>query len=102
MSVEQAALMSEIFPLPSARWEDLCALSHAAVKDSCHPVSGSNTHTVNEKSAVSRRDAEISGNPPPLHTHTLQDSKQGRREEICLFLEGEKESEKEKTEDLDE
>lgn len=38
-------------------------MSHAAVKDSCHPVSGSNTHTVNEKRALSRRDAEISGNP---------------------------------------
>lgn len=47
MSVEQGALMSETFFPPSCppRWEDLRALSHAAVKDSCHPVSGSNTHT---------------------------------------------------------
>lgn len=39
--------MSETFFPPSCppRWEDLRALSHAAVKDSCHPVSGSNTHT---------------------------------------------------------
>lgn len=89
MSVEQAALMSELFPLPSARWEDLCALSHAAVKDSCHPVSGSNTHTVNEK-----RDAEISGNPPPHST-------QGRDDSFVFVLVFE-ESKKERREDLDE
>lgn len=34
-----------------------CALSHAAVKDSCHPVSGSNTHKAMRKRALSRGDA---------------------------------------------
>lgn len=43
------------FPPFSPRWEDLCALSHAAVKDSCHPVSGSNTHT---RQRVKRIEAE--------------------------------------------
>lgn len=43
-------------------------MSHAAVKDSCHPVSGSNTHThrVNEENGFeSRRDGVVSGKPPP-------------------------------------
>ncbi|GLD48915.1 homeobox protein TGIF1 [Lates japonicus] len=52
-------LISEIFLCPP-RWEDLCALSHAAVKASCHPVQ-SNTH-VNE--GLWSKGRRISGNPP--------------------------------------
>lgn len=58
MSVEQAMLMSEgffFFSLCSTWWEDLCALSHAAVKDSCHPVSGSNTHTHTHRAVRTHR-----------------------------------------------
>lgn len=72
LSVEQGMLMSEIFPSCSPQWEDLRALSHAAVKDSCHPVSGSNTrthtHAVNEKrgfEAKGRRRSQVKEKSPP-------------------------------------
>lgn len=63
-------------------------MSHAAVKDSCHPVSGSNTHTVNEKRALSRRDAEISGNPPsslPLNKDEQKREKRQKKEKRNAF-----------------
>lgn len=44
-------LMSDFSLLPS-EGEDLTALSHAAVKDSCHPVSTSNT--LNETGSLSQ------------------------------------------------
>ncbi len=52
------------FFLCPPRWEDLCALSHAAVKDSCHPVSGSNTQSM-RKGLWAEGTREISGNLPP-------------------------------------
>lgn len=89
-------LMSEIFPSCPPQWEDLRALSHAAVKDSCHPVSGSNTRThtqrVNEKRGFEpqgRRRSQVKeekpSDQPPENSdqETLDDQK--RRELKRLF-----------------
>lgn len=73
MSLEQGVLMSDIFfpPFCPPRWEDLCALSHAAVKDSCHPVSGSNTHTRQRVKGIEAKGrVQSSGNAQLSKTRT--------------------------------